>query len=72
MKYPKIQDREEVGKSNNSYNWGKGCCFCKKPFREDEKFIRVDVAYTYMRGDDEVFVFHKECEPKQHLLEKLK
>ncbi len=67
-KYPRIGSRNNnTEKGNNEYNWRAGCCICKKPFGEDEKFIRVDVQTWYMRGDDDVFNFHKECEPKKNL-----
>lgn len=46
-------------KDNNPYNWEQGCYACKGKFEEDEKFIRIDVKVTYMRGDDEVYCFHK-------------
>ena len=70
--YPQIGSQTTVKKWNNTYNWEHGCDICKKPFDEDEEFVRVDVEYTYMRGDDEVFVFHKRCLPKQHLLQVIK
>lgn len=68
-KYPKIGSIHNVTKSNNSYNWEQGCCFCKGMFEEDEEYIRVDVEYTFMRGDDEVFCFHKQCRPANILKE---
>ena len=48
-------------KSNNPDNWKNGCDFCKKPFEEDERFIRIDVKHGIFRGDDEVYCFHNDC-----------
>lgn len=58
MKYTIYKDFKKI---NNPYNWKKGCQFCNKQFTEDEKFIRIDVQLTYMRGDDEVFCYHNKC-----------
>jgi hypothetical protein len=47
--------------SNNPTNWENGCDACAGAFEKDEKFVRVDVQTTNMRGDDDVFCFHKTC-----------
>ena len=62
-KYPNVGELRTVTKGHNSYNWEQGCCFCKGKFGEDEEFMRADIQYTYMRGDDEVYCFHKGCKP---------
>lgn len=61
QKYMKYQLHEKHKKSNNPYNWENGCDHCKLPFGEDEEFKRVDVQTSFMRGDDEVYVFHNKC-----------
>ncbi len=57
----KFQIHKNFKKENNPYNWHQGCHLCKKPFEENEEFTRVDVQTSYMRGDDEVYCFHKTC-----------
>jgi len=52
-------------KSGNEYLWKLGCHECKKSFGEEERYTRIDVNITYMRGDDKVFCFHKgKCSKK--------
>ena len=60
----KYQRHDNFTKHNNDHNWKNGCDFCKEPFEEEEQFTRFDVQISWMRGDDEVFCFHKRCQQK--------
>jgi len=57
----KVDIQKNFDESNNPYNWRQGCEFCKKSFAKGEKFIRVDVHITDMRGDDDVWCYHNGC-----------
>ena len=62
---PKYEVRKNWKKGNNVHNWKQGCAWCKESFADDESFVRVDVSYTEMRGDDDVYCFHaQDCWPK--------
>lgn len=48
------KQKHETKKSSPGL-WESGCDVCKKSFKEEEEFVRVDVD-----GTDEVYGYHKE------------
>lgn len=61
-KYP----REDV--ENSSTPVGKLCPICQQPFKHGEKAYRLTREYTIFRGDDDVWVIHRDCDPRPQVV----
>lgn len=48
-------------KESNKFLWEKGCNFCRERFGDEEKFTEVKIQDGSFRGDDEIYVFHRNC-----------